>query len=265
MCPVNLMIVVPNSQNLDSETCSNPSPKLVAGVKSRVSPWLARISYPLACGALIPGYFGKVDISGQHHLPTNGPVILAPTHRSRWDALLVSYATGRYVTGRDLRFMVSANEMKGIQGWFVRRLGGFPVDTKQPAIASLRFGVEALHDGEMMVIFPEGGIFRDNELHSLKPGLARLALQAELFKPGLGTQIVPMYLSYRDPFPSWNCDVTIRIGKPLSVSAYCQQDCQGIKRNAQLLTADITSGLQALGAVSAQGSFDSAIALDKSL
>jgi len=233
-----------------SEHSTQPCPKLVGGMKSRVSPWLAMLAYPLGCGLVIPGYFGKIDISGQENLPKNGPVILAPTHRARWDALLVPYATGRYVTGRHLRFMVSANEMKGIQGWFVRRLGGFPVNTKQPAIASLRFGVEALHDGEMMVIFPEGGIFRDNKLHPLKPGLARLALQAELSKPGLGAQIVPIFIDYGDPFPPLNCDVTIRIGSPLQVQQYCKEDCREVtKHNARRLTTDLEAALQKLGAI----------------
>ncbi len=208
---------------------------------------------------VIPRYFGTLDISGQEHLPRRGPVILAPTHRSRWDALLVSCAAGRYVTGRDLRFMVSASEMKGIQGWFVRRLGGFPVNPQQPAIASLRFGVEALQDGEMMVIFPEGGIFRDDSLHPLKPGLARLALQAEASKSGLGVKIVPIYISYGDPYPSWNCDVTIRIGEPLQVHNYGQGQ-GGMKQRAQHLTADIETALQDLGAVPSAELAASAIA-----
>lgn len=218
-------------------------------IRSKVSSWLAPIVYPLGCRIVIPGYFGSINVSGQHHLPTEGPVILAPTHRARWDALLVPYAAGRRVTGRDLRFMVTANEMTGIQGWFIRRLGGFPVNPKQPAIASLRFGLEVLQSREPMVIFPEGGIFRDGKLHPLKPGLARLALQAELSQPGLGVQIVPISLDYEQPYPEWGCDVTIRIGQPLRVSNYCQPECRDVtKQNARRLTQALASALQDLGA-----------------
>ena len=107
-------------------------------------------------------------------------MILAPTHRARWDSLLLPYATGRCVTGRDLRFMVTIDECQGLQGWFVRRLGGFPVNARHPAVKTLRHAVELLQDKQMLVIYPEGNIFRDGKLHPLKPGIARLALNAEL-------------------------------------------------------------------------------------
>lgn len=245
----------PASMSLRPSTLSS---KPETSITTRVSPWLSPIANPLGCRLVLPGYFGTIDISGQEHLPIDGPVILAPTHRARWDALIVPCATGRPVTGRDLRFMVSANEMKGIQGWFIRRLGGFPVDPQQPAIASLRCGLEILKHREMMVIFPEGGIFRDGKLHPLKPGLARLALQAEQIQPGLNVKIVPIYIDYGEAFPSWNCDVTVRIGKSLDTSYYAQHVLDkgapqshhkdAMKQCAQKLTADLTSALQDLGA-----------------
>ncbi|MEB3356068.1 MAG: 1-acyl-sn-glycerol-3-phosphate acyltransferase [Synechococcales bacterium] len=228
-----------------------------AEINSQISPWLMPVVYPLGCRVIIPSYFGTIQISGQEHLPTDGPVILAPTHRARWDALLVPFATGRRTTGRDLRFMVSANEMKGFQGWLIRRLGGFPVNPKQPAIASLRYGVEVLRDGEMMVIFPEGGIFRDRELHPLKQGLARLAIQAETAQPGLGVRVVPMDMRYADPRPGWGCDVEIRIGQPLQVADYlpCRSSGPGSPRNAKeaarKLTADLEGAIAQLGNYSA--------------
>lgn len=215
-------------------------------INSRISPWLVSVVYPLGCNVVLPAYFRRINISGQEHLPSHGPVILAPTHRSRWDALLVPYAAGRYVTGRDLRFMVTADEMQGIQGWFIRRLGGFPINTRQPGIASLRYGVEVLENKEMMVIFPEGGIFRDRDTHPLKPGLARLAVQTELAQPGIGVQVVPMALSYSELVPSWGCDVDIRIGKPLTVSAYDnggETDACSAKQMARRLTQDLQNAI----------------------
>jgi len=154
--------------------------------------------------------------------------------------------------------MVSANEMNGLQGWFIRRLGGFPVDPQQPAIASLRYGLDVLRQQEMMVIFPEGGIFRDGKLHPLKPGLARLALQAEQSQPGLNVKIVPIYVDYNEAVPSWNCDVTVRIGKPLHSNHYTTQISSNqqshshkrdtVKQSARKLTDDLTAALQDLGA-----------------
>jgi len=212
---------------------------------SRVSPWLAQLVYPLGSRFVLPFFFRKLEVIGQENLPITGPVILAPTHRSRWDALLVPYATGRLVTGRDLRYMVSADEVRGLQGWFIRRLGGFPIDTKHPAISTLRHGVELLQSGEMMVIFPEGNIFRDGTVHPLKPGLARIALSAESNHPGLGVKIVPIHLCYSQPYPRWGCDVTIRIGSPIEVTNY---NTGSIKQNAKELTTDLETALKALNA-----------------
>lgn len=213
-----------------------PMPAKVSSISSRVSPWLASLVYPLGCHIVLPFYFGGIEITGQENLPLEGPTILAPTHRSRWDSILLPYATGRHITGRDLRFMVSANEVTGLQGWFIRRLGGFPVDPKHPAIGSLRHGVELLLEEQMMVIFPEGGIFQDGEVHPLKPGLARLALQAEASRPGLGVKIVPMSVRYDPLIPRWRGRAKIKIGKPLSVADY---GADAGKRAAQLLTADL--------------------------
>ncbi|MBV8887012.1 MAG: 1-acyl-sn-glycerol-3-phosphate acyltransferase [Chroococcidiopsidaceae cyanobacterium CP_BM_RX_35] len=211
--------------------------------KSRVSPWLAPLLYMLGHRLVFPTYFGQLEIAGQENIPTTGPVILAPTHRARWDALLVPYATGRLVTGRDPRFMVSANETTGLQGWFVRRMGGFPIDPKHPAIATLRHGVELLKQGEMLVIFPEGDIFRDGLLHQLKPGLARLALGAESSQSGLGVKIVPISIHYSQPFPQWGCDVNIRIGSPLRVADY---NTGSVKEKAQQLTSNLEAALKQL-------------------
>jgi len=222
---------------------STPPSKPATVVNSRFSPWLMPWVYPLGRHVVLPAYFGKIEVSGQENLPSEGPVILAPTHRSRWDALLVPYAAGRDITGHDLRFMVSADEVKGLQGWFIRRLGGFPIDPKRPAIASLRHGVELLENRESLVIFPEGGIFRDRQVHPLKPGLARLALQAEANQPGLDVKIVPISLHYSQAVPGWRSEVAIRIGEPLKASNY---NLEQPKASAKNLTADLEASLQEL-------------------
>ena len=148
---------------------SNSNSEKSCELNSHVSPWMARIVYPIGCHLIIPLYFGKIEIVGQENIPLEEPVIIAPTHRSRWDAFIVPYAVGRNVSGRDLQFMVSANEVKGLQGWVIRRMGGFPVDTDRPRLDSLRHSIELLKlNREMLTIFPEGGIFHDDSHSSLK-------------------------------------------------------------------------------------------------
>lgn len=210
---------------------------------SRVSPWLASLLYPLGCYIVIPGFFGKIEITGQENIPTKNPVIVAPTHRSRWDALLVPYAVGRMVSGRDLRFMVTANEVKGLQGWLMRRMGVFAVDPTKPGVSSLRHSVELLQNDEMLVIFPEGGIVRERKVHSLKRGVARIALDVAVDRPGTEVSILPVSLQYSDPYPGWGADVKIKIGVPLNAAEYLEES---VRRSSQKLTAALETKLREL-------------------
>ena len=217
--------------------------KTTVSADSQCSSWLASLVYPLGRYLVVPFYFRRAEVIGRENLPRSGPVILAPTHRSRWDAVMIPYAAGHDITGRHLRFMVSADEVRGLQGWFIRHLGGFPIDTSRPAIASLRHGVDLLQDGQSLVIFPEGNIFRETEVQRLKPGLARLALQAEASHPNLDVKVVPIRISYSKPFAPWQCRVRVCIGQPLRVAAY---NLRTPKQSAQLLTADLKQAIEAL-------------------
>jgi 1-acyl-sn-glycerol-3-phosphate acyltransferase len=220
----------------------------IAPAQSRCSPLLTPLAYFLGRRLVVPAYFGPITITGQQHLPASGPVILAPSHRARWDSILIPFAAGRLVTGRDLRFMVTADEVKGLQGWFIRRLGGFAVNVRRPTIASLRHGIDLLLDHEMLVIYPEGGIRRDDRVRGFKPGLARLAVQAEAAAPGLGVQVLPVDIYYGEAYPSWRCPAQLHIGEPLPVAAYVQgQDSpEGLKTGATQLTHDLQARLEAM-------------------
>lgn len=219
------------------------SPAKAAPVSSRVCHWLTSILYPLGRHVLMPFYFRHLKVTGQENIPKTGPVILAPTHRSRWDALIIPYAAGKPVSGRDLRYMVSEDEIKGLQGWFIRRVGGFPVNTKHPGVSSFRHSVELLRNGEALVMFPEGNIFRESQVQPLKPGMARIALQVEASEPGMDLAIVPITIRYSNPIPHWRCDVTVTIGTPIKVTKYCTNSG---KKNAQLLTHDLEIAMRNL-------------------
>lgn len=223
------------------ETPNLPAPS----VRSCCLPWLASIVYPLARYLVLPVYFQRIEIAGREHFPVAGPVIVAATHRSRWDALMVPYAVGQDITGRALRFMVTADEIKGVQGWFIRRLGGFPINTRQPTIAALRHSVDLLQQGEALVIFPEGNIYR--QAASLKPGLGRLALQAEASQADLNVQIVPISIQYSQPLVPWRSTVKIHVGKPLNVAEYSSEHP---KQGAKRLTADLEQMLRSLSGCS---------------
>jgi 1-acyl-sn-glycerol-3-phosphate acyltransferase len=235
-----LSATIPHSQN------AAPSPvRSKVRRRSAVSPRLAAIAYGLNQRYLLPTYFDRIAVTGREHVPQSGAVIFAPTHRSRWDGLLVPYAMGAPGRGRYPRYMVTIDEMQGLQGWFIRCLGGFAVDTRSPGIASLRYGIDLLHQGQPLVIFPEGGQLLENRragVNRLHPGLARIAIKASMSQPQCAITIVPMAINYRDPRMGRR-DVDIQIGAPLDVRDYL--DVQA-KSSARRMTQDLTAALQRL-------------------
>jgi 1-acyl-sn-glycerol-3-phosphate acyltransferase len=241
------MTQLSSEQNNVPQRALQPTPSQLQDVSvkpmsSQVSSWLVPLIYAIGRHLVLPLYFRRVEVIGQEWLPRSGSIILAPTHRSRWDALMLPYATGRRVTGRDLRFMVTHDEVKGLQGWFIKRLGGFAIDTRRPGVASLRHGIELLQHGEMMVIFPEGNIFRERSVQPLKAGFARLALQATA-QNDVNVQVVPISLTYSGRLVPWRSTVQIRIGQPLSVQSYRTGQP---KQDAKALTKDLHQSLQML-------------------
>ena len=48
--------------------------------------------------------------------------------------------------------------MRGIQGWFLKRLGCFSINQLSPSLSALRYAIDLIEKGEQLVVFPEGKI-----------------------------------------------------------------------------------------------------------
>jgi len=117
-----------------------------------IQPFLAVLAMWLTQDIVIRFFFSKKIIKGKEFLNfLDEPLIIAPTHRSRWDGLILTSAIGRRVTNRDCRFMVTTHEMKGIQGWFLKRLGCFSINQVSPSLFSLRYAVELIFSKNQLV------------------------------------------------------------------------------------------------------------------
>ena len=164
----------------------------------------------------LKNFFRRRIVIGRENLPSNGSVVLAPTHRSRWDALMLTMAAGRRITNRDCRYMVTRSEMKGLQGWFLNRLGCFPIDQGRPSLTTLRYAVDLLISRQQLVVFPEGKINRFSEPVKLKKGLIRLAQLAS--NKGLDIKIVPVGLAYSEVIPKFYGSASICFSNPIVIS-----------------------------------------------
>jgi 1-acyl-sn-glycerol-3-phosphate acyltransferase len=94
----------------------------------------------------------RMSIEGRDNIPTSGPFILAPTHRSIIDTPV---ASGVY--RRRMRFM-------GADKWWSNKhfgnllsaLGGFPVSRGSADREALKRCIAVIEGGEPLVLFPEG-------------------------------------------------------------------------------------------------------------
>ena len=160
----------------------------------------------------------KKIINNGFPIPENSSIILAPTHRSRWDGLVLTMAMGRRITKKDCRFMVTKSEMRGIQGWFLKRLGCFSINQISPSLSTLRFAINLIAKGEQLVVFPEGKINKFGRKLVLKEGLYRLARLAT--KKTNSIIIIPIGIAYSKVSPQFRSEFCLSFGKPISMTDY---------------------------------------------
>ena len=159
-------------------------------------------------------FFSKKKILNKSFaIPTNSSIILAPTHRSRWDGLVLTMAMGRRVTSKDCRFMVTKSEMRGIQGWFLKRLGCFSINQLSPSLSTLRYAIDLIEKSEQLVVFPEGKINKYGRKLVLKEGLYRLAKLAA--KKTDSIFIIPIGIAYSSISPRFRSQFCLSFGQPI--------------------------------------------------
>ncbi len=160
----------------------------------------------------------KKIINNGFSMPINSSIILAPTHRSRWDGLVLTMAMGRRVTKKDCKFMVTKSEMRGIQGWFLKRLGCFSINQLSPSLTTLRYAIDLIEKREQLVVFPEGKINKYSRKLVLKEGLYRLARLA--IKKTETITIIPIGIAYSEVSPKFRSEFCLSFGQPIVMNDY---------------------------------------------
>ncbi|GIM95194.1 1-acyl-sn-glycerol-3-phosphate acyltransferase [Paractinoplanes toevensis] len=156
------------------------------------------------------------------NIPATGGIIVVPNHVSHFDPLVVGHFI--YGAGRWPRFLGKASIWRvPVLGPFLRKVQQIPVERGSvEAVKSLDVLIDALHQGGVVVIYPEGTTTKDPQLWPMrgKTGAARLALVT-------GAPVVPVAnwgaerifdprtsrLSLRPRTP-----VTVTAGKPIDLS-----------------------------------------------
>ena len=185
----------------------------------KINPVLGFLAMFVTQDIVLRFFFSKKKIiNNGFSIPINSSIILAPTHRSRWDGLVLTMAMGRRVTKRDCRFMVTKYEMRGIQGWFLKRLGCFSINQLSPSVSALRYAIDLIEKGEQLVVFPEGKINRYGKKLILKEGLFRLARLAT--KKTKSITILPIGIAYSKVSPKFRSEFCLSFGNPIVINDY---------------------------------------------
>jgi 1-acyl-sn-glycerol-3-phosphate acyltransferase len=150
---------------------------------------------------------------GMEHIPAEGPVLVACNHISYLDPL--AHANMLVKAGRRPRFLAK-KELYG--NWLVRHvLEGahqIPVERGSGSTAPVLSAVQALREGEAVVVYPEGTITRNPDSSPMegKTGVARLTLVSDVPVLPLavwGSQYVWQREGLKD----------VRFGRPIWVKA----------------------------------------------
>jgi 1-acyl-sn-glycerol-3-phosphate acyltransferase len=184
----------------------------------------------------------RVQVSGTEHIPTDGPAIISPNHRSFFDSPLIMTMTPRPVI-----FLGKAEYMdSATTRYLFPALGMVPIkrDAKRASMAALQTAAELLDAGELVGIYPEGTRSRDGYLHRGHTGVAHLAVMtgAPIIPVGIvgSERVQPIGTAVPRPFRG---SVTVRYGEPIDPAHYRYG---GSRKRRQQLLDDVMASIAAM-------------------
>jgi acyl-[acyl-carrier-protein]-phospholipid O-acyltransferase / long-chain-fatty-acid--[acyl-carrier-protein] ligase len=176
----------------------------------------------------------RVHVEGLENIPKDKGVLVVANHVSWADGVLLGLACPRHP-----RMVAFAQYFDNPWlGWFGRLGRIIPIGTTRKSMAeSIRLAREALQNGEIVCIFPEGGISRTGELQEFRPGFLSILKDTD-------ASVAPAYLdglwgsifSYEGgkffwKWPKhWPYPVTIRFGRPIENPESAEQVRKAVEK-----------------------------------
>jgi 1-acyl-sn-glycerol-3-phosphate acyltransferase len=180
---------------------------------------------------------------GAEHFPAQGGVIVAVTHISHADPLVIAHFV--YDAGRWPQFLAKQSVFDvPVLGWLLRRWRQIPVRRGTvDAAKALDAALDAVKAGDAVVIYPEGTTTREPDLWPMKgrTGVARLWIET-------GAPVVPVVTwgpqAIFDPRtsklrPRPRTPVTVVAGPPIDLSAYKEASLNEITDVVMLRLRDL--------------------------
>ena len=140
------------------------------------------------------GFIARVlhptSVEGMDRLPRSG-VLLCPNHSSNWDPILVAL---RLPINYRLHIMAKEELFHNpLLGWLLKKVGAFPVSRGNNDINAVKQSIQALKEGDNLLIFSEGttihnGVgYTDGLPAHAKAGVAMIGVRT-------GATLVPVFV-----------------------------------------------------------------------
>lgn len=169
----------------------------------------------------------RLEVVGADRLPVTGSVVIAPSHDSVLDGIILGAAISR-----ELRFLAKAELWRSrLLAWMLDGLGAIRIKRghgDQLALARMR---QALEAGQTVAIFPQGAVRGERVWHR---GAARMALVT-------GAPLVPVLLIGTAQALSRGrigfLRLRVIIGEPITVARAQEEPVAATKLTERLRTA----------------------------
>jgi 1-acyl-sn-glycerol-3-phosphate acyltransferase len=139
-------------------------------------------------------------VVGAKNIPLEGPVLIAPIHRSN-----VDFAFTLFISKRKVFFMAKDSLFRvPLLGRLITHLGAFPIHRGSADRESMSLSEEVLRQGHALVLFPEGTRKEGRSVSVLHDGAMFVASRtnAKIIPVGIGGSDKAMPLGAKLPHPA---------------------------------------------------------------
>ncbi|MFI3326384.1 MAG: lysophospholipid acyltransferase family protein [Clostridia bacterium] len=173
----------------------------------------------------------KAKYIGTENIPTTGAVILVSSHVTALDPMMLGGACPRQV-----HFMAKDSLFKNkIAGYFIRKVGTFPVVRGTGGEDALQNAYDILSDQKVVGIFFEGTRSKDGELLRPKTGASLVAYKTR-------ATVVPVSIIGKDgKIPQKHKGTVVNIGKPIPFEDLNMSDESSMhyRRGAKVIMGEV--------------------------